>query len=83
MYVCGWETLKLKDGTTVRRGQPVPEAANWPAHILMSNLRIGAIRQVPDSVTSKGGHGQASAAPVSAPVEVQASAPEPKSKKKR
>lgn len=50
-YICGSGQLKVKtskDGEpvttrTVYKGQPVPEAAQWPENILKSHIRIGHI----------------------------------------
>lgn len=67
MFVCGWDTLKLKGGRIARRGDPVPEAAEWDESIRRANLRIGSIILVPDKLENKTHQKASEAVKVSGP----------------
>ncbi len=52
MYLCNCEKLVMKDGSIVRRGQPVPEALEWAEHIVRANKRMGYIIDAPKTAAT-------------------------------
>lgn len=79
MYICGWDSLKLSGGRVVRKGDPVPEAKSWAEHIIRSNLRLGALIEVPDS-PSEGATVLTGGSSPAANVTVSASASKPEAR---
>ena len=63
--------MRLGDGSYRFRGEPIPEAADWPEHVRRARLRQDLIVEVADEPE-----------PEPAPVEVVEPKPEPKAKAK-
>lgn len=52
MFICSCDTMQLSGGKRLKRGDPVPEAANWPADILRSHLRLGYLVETDKAAAS-------------------------------
>lgn len=71
-FICGADRLTMKDGSVVKKGQPVPEADEWAYNIQQANLRLGFI------IKTDGTQGatKTTPSPVTSPVAVSTSAPQ-------
>ena len=70
MYICSTHSLKLKGGRVALRGEPVPEAMEWPENVRRANVNMGFITLAPEAA-------KPSAHPVDASISYAAKAPRP------